>query len=52
MVKQKQPPRLDSDSDSSDGINMNLLREAADQELINDSMFKDVGSNDQKPTSG
>lgn len=41
----------DSDSDSDDGINMELLREAADQDLINDSMFKEVGSTIQKPTS-
>lgn len=44
-----QPLLSSSDSDSDDGINVELLREAADLELINDSMFKEDGSK-EKPT--
>lgn len=51
MGKPQMLSSSDSDSDSDDGINMELLREAADQDLINDSMFKEVGSTIQKPTS-
>lgn len=53
VMGKSQPKPLtgsDSDSESDDGINIELLRQAADQELINDSMFKEAGLKEQKST--